>query len=367
MKVLYLLGGLNRGGKEVLIRDILSNYKVLPFDALCVYRKEGNMSSDFLSIGAQVKKISLKPIVSFLKELRQCVLREKVDIIHAQSSFDAMLSVFATMGLKVKVIQTIHGLDESKKKKLFNLQKLMMQFCSKTVFVSNYQRRFYVEKYKLSERVTRKTCVIYNGVDFSKFDRIYDEVHLPKCYEKGLRLITVGNFVAGRRHLLICKFLKLLSDASVSFDFYFVGKKDPAQEWRYDECYSYCNENSLLDRVHFLGSRDDVPALLKQMDAFIYSSDADTFGIAVVEAIYSGVPVFVNDFAVMKEITLDGKLATLYQSGNENDLLEKFLNSIDSFENKVVDKNIQTQGVASVFSIDNHINSLNTMYNSLNM
>ena len=93
----------------------------------------------------------------------------------------------------------------------------------------------------------------------------------------------------------------------------------------YDECVTYCQQNSLLDKVSFLGSRDDVPTILQQLDAFVYATDHDTFGIGVVEAMAVGIPVFVNDWEVMTEITDNGKFATLYKSKDEKDLLRHFL------------------------------------------
>lgn len=365
MKVAFLLGALNVGGKEVLLLDVLSQKKELPFTPFCIYRKEGNLSQRFWDTRVSLKKINTKPIIKFLWHLRIYVRSNQIDIIHAQGSFDAALAEIATIGMKVKIVQTIHGLDESSGGGRINLQKLMMRCCSRTVFVSKYQQDFYIKKYSLSKKLQEKTVVIYNGLDLSKFDAEPVDVPLPRCFDKGLRLITVGNFVAGRRHFLICKFLKLLADAKIEFDFYFVGRKDMGQAWRYDECYSFCEQNGLLDRVHFLGSRDDVPQLLKQMDAFVYSSDADTFGIAVIEAVYSGLPVLVNDFEVMREITLDGKLATLYKSGNEIDLLDKF--SVALNNNLATRKNSKEikSAIASNFSIESHVAGLNNLYVSV--
>ena len=135
----------------------------------------------------------------------------------------------------------------------------------------------------------------------------------------------VGNFVPVRDQMTVCRFLNLLNKKGVDFTFVFIGDLDKNNPQLYNECQSFCKNNGLESKVLFLGARPDVPAILPQLDAFIYSTDHDTFGIAVIEAIASGIPVFVNDWEVMKEITDNGKHATLYQTKDENDILNKFL------------------------------------------
>lgn len=69
----------------------------------------------------------------------------------------------------------------------------------------------------------------------------------------------------------------------------------------------------------FLGLWDDVPSLLATMDAFVYATRHDSFGIAVVEAMASRVPTFVNDWGVMNELTKGGRYATLYKTDDIED------------------------------------------------
>ncbi len=47
MKIAYFVGSLNRGGAETLLADIFSRGETLPFEAVCIYRMEGNMSEAF--------------------------------------------------------------------------------------------------------------------------------------------------------------------------------------------------------------------------------------------------------------------------------------------------------------------------------
>ena len=47
----------------------------------------------------------------------------------------------------------------------------------------------------------------------------------------------------------------------------------------------------LSDRVHFLGFRRDLPALMKAVDFFVFPSRYEPFGLVVIEAMATGIPV----------------------------------------------------------------------------
>ena len=365
MKVAYLFGSLTCGGTEILLLDVFKNAANASFEFIGIHRKGGVLQSDFYETGQKFFRLSPKFMldVSYFFKLRKLLKREKINIIHTQMSLDALYAWIACLGTGIKIVQTSHSFDNlnpNKKNKLFSFTAHRID---KNIFVSRYQKDYYIKKYKLQEN---RQAVLYNGISFAKFDTTNAVPDfLQKSPSAKLKIAMVGSFMRGRSQNVVCKFLKLLRDKNIEFDFYFVGKKVEKEIWRYAECVSYCKENNLEDCVHFVGSRDDVPAILKNIDAFVYSTDHDTFGIAIVEAIAAGVPVFVNDWGVMKEITKNGEWATLYKTKDEQDLLSKFmlfLHNRDEFRSKALENSCK---IKKAYSIENHIANMNKIYLSL--
>ncbi|HEX2207918.1 MAG TPA: glycosyltransferase [Longimicrobium sp.] len=62
-----------------------------------------------------------------------------------------------------------------------------------------------------------------------------------------------------------------------------------------DDLARLAAEHGVADRVHFLGQRHDVPALLAAADAFVLSSRGDSLANAMLEAMAAGLPVLATD------------------------------------------------------------------------
>lgn len=360
-KIAYLLGSLNRGGTETLMLDVFRNAKANQLEAIGIYRKTGAFENEFISSGMTLFFLPVTNLVSYIIRLRGILNYHKIDIAHAQQPIDALFALFACLFTKTKVILTLHGYDFSESSISVLLLKGILKCTFLNIYVSNSLKSYYTEKYKLQND---KQKTIYNGIGFEKFksknsSTSKDDLKIAAdCFLLG----TVGNFVTGRNQMSICKFLVELQHQNIPFHFLFVGKRNELSPERYDDCVRYISLHGLSDRVHFLGSRNDVPDLLKLLDAFIYATDHDTFGIAVVEAMACGIPVFVNDWEVMCEITENGDLATLYKTNDEKDLFRQFSLFLHNKEAYIAKAQKAANVVNSKYSIEKHIHALKKLY-----
>lgn len=363
MKVAFLLGSLNRGGLETLLLDVCQNIKDEHFEAFGVYRKGGVLEEQFLQSGVEFTKIKpSKNILPYLLKLRKFIKAKDIDIIHAQQPIDALYAYLATIGLNKRLVLTLHGFNFSTKDRLL---RFILKKTDENIYVSNYQREFYIKEFGLKPA---KQSVVYNGIDFQKFSITATKNTLRnelKIKEETLLLGSVGNFNEVRDQMTICRFLKLLKDEEVDFHFVFIGKRVDSSPERFDRCVKFCYENGLEAQVSFLGVRQDVPQILPQLDSFIYSTDHDTFGIALVEAIASGKPVFVNDWIVMQEVTENGRTANIYKTKDEKDLLQKFITFLQNREQYNKQAEQSARHIKDKFSIENHIKSLKNTFMQL--
>lgn len=365
MKVAYFIGGLNRGGTETLVLDTFRRKDMAPFDSILIYRSEGELSEAYRATGVPMFRIKPTGIkLGYVPKLRRLLREEGVDILHTQTHLNAFIGVFCTLFSKVRLVVSFHGFMLSVLDRMYS--QLGLWSADALVFVSKYVQDWYLKRTFCAPR--KRYHVVYNGIDFSKFDKEYDTPDfLKKDVEPSsgtIKMAMVGNFSSARSQILVCQALKILKDRNIgNIRFYFVGKKIDAEPEEFDNCVNYCRENGLLDTtVFFLGGRSDVPAILKYMDAFVYATNRDTFGIAVIEAVASGLPAIVNDWEVMKEVTNNGELASLYQTHNVEDCAAKIEEFVLNKEQrkKVALRNAEI--VRQRFSIENHIQNLSKVY-----
>ena len=358
MKIAFILGSLNRGGMETLLADVFGSEGQLPFEAVCIYRKEGNMSEAFHNTSVPMLHIPHKHSwLLFGLRLRRQVLGQNIDIVHAQSAFNAAIAIICLAFTRVKVVTSLHGVGFGKANPLY--KRLVYRHSSRIVCVSEWERADYLRLGCCG--VADRFVVVHNGINFSKFG--YARPPVPEG--NAVRLCMVGNFVPEKNQYFICQFLKELASRGFPFEFYFIGREVPACKSCYDRCIAYCEQNGLGGCVHFMGGREDVPELLGDMDAFVYGSKSETFGIAPVEAMAMGLPTFVNDLEVFAEITQNGGLAVLYRTGDIQDLCDKFSGFMHNRQAYYDRAMANAPKVRNLYSIAAHVDGLYSLYTQI--
>lgn len=245
------------------------------------------------------------------------IKKEKIDIYHGLSN-ELPFKINRT---KAKSIVTIHDLIFLNYPEFYPLidriiynvkAKYACKVADKIIAVSECTKRDIVRHYKVSPS---KIEVVYQGC-FSIFTERVDDKQKEKVREKyalpDKYLLSLGSIEKRKNILLIVKALQQIPD----IHFVAIGKhKEYASE-----VLVYAEENNLTDRVHLLKNVPlvDLPAILQSSEIFIYPSLYEGFGIPIIEALSSGVPVIGAKGSCLEES--GGPNSVYIDPLNENEL-----------------------------------------------
>jgi glycosyltransferase involved in cell wall biosynthesis len=73
---------------------------------------------------------------------------------------------------------------------------------------------------------------------------------------------------------------------------------------------------STMERVHFLGWREDIPQLLRSADLLVLPSKKEAFGLVLPEAMVSGVAVIATNSGGARDIIQNGRTGILVPPEN---------------------------------------------------
>ena len=79
---------------------------------------------------------------------------------------------------------------------------------------------------------------------------------------------------------------------------------------------AFADKLGIASRVHFLNFRSDIPQIMRACDLFVFPTSYDPFGLVVLEAMASGLPVVTAVNAGASEI-MDARGGTILQDAGE--------------------------------------------------
>ncbi|MBL7999773.1 MAG: glycosyltransferase [Candidatus Kapabacteria bacterium] len=357
MNVLQTIDTLYRGGSETLLLDYCRSAYKHGMNVTTVATGGGDLEQQYHSLPRYhfIPRTSVFDI-RLVRSLRSILINDNIDIVHTHQPVSALHALAATIGLEKPVVHSIHGLVTDWKNKL--ALRLAVQFTSRNIAVSESMIRM-LQLYSVLPDIPNRS-IVYNGIDITKFSNttgtLRNELSIP---ESAVLLGMVGNIYRMKDHATICTAVGILSQDIPNVYCVFAGRID--EQDIYDECIAIAKHYGIEDRIIFLGPRNDISTILCSLDTFVFSTVADTFGIALIEAMIHRVPCLVSDIPAMCEITKDGKLARLFRAGDPQSLAEQLRQSFTQPKNEDSMKRIHDYAIEE-FSIDAYCMRLKNLY-----
>lgn len=162
-------------------------------------------------------------------------------------------------------------------------------------------------QYLVSRRLVKpeKTLVIPNGIITANYPLLLsrEEARAEFQFEPGAFVwLAVGNLLPSKDYLTLLEAVKRAA-AHQDLHLLIAGGGKPVQ---LEPLRAFTERVGLAGRVRFLGSRTDVPRLLRACDAYVLSSAWEGMPNTVMEAMASAVPVVSTDAGGVRELVKDG-------------------------------------------------------------
>lgn len=216
------------------------------------------------------------------------------DVVHAHlfPSFYWVALVKVFCGYKGKLVFTEHSTQNNRQKTIFRLiERFIYRRYDNIVAISDAVALNLNAHLKRDYGVT----VINNGIDIASFELqepvSRQELGVPT---DAVMLTQVARFGPEKDQMTV---LRVLKDLPQSYHAVFVGGGSLMERHR-----EAAAELGISDRVHFLGIRRDVAAILKASDIVVMSSHFEGFGLTAVEGMAAGKPVVASDVPGLREV-----------------------------------------------------------------
>jgi glycosyltransferase involved in cell wall biosynthesis len=164
----------------------------------------------------------------------------------------------------------------------------------------------------------RKIAHIANGLDLDRYDTGARAARPRRV------ITTVANLRQGKGHDVLLKAAAHVIRRIPDVTFQIVGD-GPQRE----ELERLASTLRISAQVHFLGYRDDVPALLQQSDVFAFPSFMEASPNAVLEAMAAGLPIVATRVGGIPEVIEHERTGLLVAPGDDRSLAAAIVREIE--------------------------------------
>ena len=292
-----IIRSFNRGGAEVLIREMFDNKRFNEATGICdliiLDSKRLELLKDLKNVNYYIINIFSSPLLSFVIEYRKLYKLLKLkqyDVLHVHLPNAAIiLRLLKFLMPKLRLVYSEHNIVDSYKKITYLLSGLTYYKDNQTIFVTREVEACINRHRKSSFYNYKNGSVIINGINVHKFYSTDKNGHYTKNY------LTVGTVVSFRKAKRLDRWVETVAAVrekypllNIKFILAGIGPEKAA----IDEMIL---QKKLTDYIEMPGLVINTPEVYNKMDIFLMTSEFEGLPIALLEAMSCAcVPVVSN-------------------------------------------------------------------------
>lgn len=316
--VCQLVHSLHVGGAEILARRLgegLADRFRMVFACL---DERGTMAAELVQSGYTVEVLRRGNGLDLgcARRLARFLGEQQVDIVHAHQYTPFFYAAVARLlGRRRPILFTEHGraYPDYPRRKRVVFNKMMLRRGDRLVAVGEQVRQALVENERFA---AHRIETIYNGVNLQRFAEhrnasllLRQEFRLPADAHIVMQVARLDPLKD--HHTALAAVAALRRRGVNNVHLVMVGD-GPLRE----AIVAEIERQNLADRVHLLGLRSDVPALLREADAFLLTSVSEGIPLTLIEAMAARVPIVSTDVGGVREVVQHEETALLCPAGD---------------------------------------------------
>jgi glycosyltransferase involved in cell wall biosynthesis len=222
--------------------------------------------------------------------------------------------------------------------------------------VSNYVKEMLKKQYGIDSEV------IYHGIDVGKFKpKNKAESKRRLGYkETDFMVLFVGKMHPVKDPLTVVRSIHEVVKKNTNVYLVMIGSGE-----LYQEVENEIVKLNLSDHVKMLGQMDGLKLRLwySAADLFVFASVSEAFGMVLLEAMASGLPVIAPSSAACPEVV--GNAGLLFNHGDHNGLARKIMRLASDDELSRILRNRSLRRVRKVFSWDDKVDKYWKLYRKM--
>ena len=302
---------------DILIKAKYEVHVILPYKGVLnkIITDKG-ASCSIYNLGVFRKKyLNLKGLYNrFLKikkaknHISNYIDKHHIDLLYTSTSV-IISGALAAKRRGIPSISHIHEIPTANKSYEIFIGLFVRYFSKKVIVVSNSVAKHWQPYLKKNQLLK-----VYNGIIFP-LTKTPDTT--KKKIDQDIIVTSIGRLVPGKGHKYFIEAAKELLILNNQYQFLIVGDTFPGYESYEEELKTLVVENDLHEKIHFLGYRTDIEAILAKSDLLFHSSiTPDSLPTVLFEAIKMKVPLAATELAGAVEILDNGNCGLLLPLNN---------------------------------------------------
>ncbi|MFC1806934.1 glycosyltransferase family 4 protein [Candidatus Omnitrophota bacterium] len=364
-------GGIATYIKNLIESDIKNRYQLLLFNTHAPMRAVGatvvpkRAYSELFKQGMQRALLLMRhAFISFTMYFITLIIRRPHIVhIHTCSFWGFWRSAAYLVAAKAtccKVVFHIHGsIDifyqkESRCLGRFLIRKTL-NLADINIALSEELRNF------ISKITSAKVVAVHNGIDTDKFCHQLNVQNKKRVYDKKKRIITIAPLCHDKGTFDILKSIPLVTKKQSDILFVFIGRGST------ESFMNICKEQRIEAYTQFMGPVSDEEKIeqLSSADIFILPSYAEGQPIAILEAMFFGLPIIASAIGSIPEVIHNGENGYTIKPGDFNALSEKIMTLISDDELRKRVGLANRRLVEEKYNVKNVFIKVNEIYESL--